>query len=41
MTRHRLDVPAARPHFGWAREPAALDVVVPLLTGWARDAAGA
>ncbi len=41
VTRHRLDVPAARPHFGWAREPGALDVVVPVLTGWARDAAGA
>lgn len=40
-SRRHLDVPGARPHIGWAREPQALAVVVPVLTDWARDAAGA
>ncbi|MEJ8281651.1 alpha/beta fold hydrolase [Pseudonocardia spirodelae] len=38
VTRHLLDVPARRPHVGWAREPGALAVVVPVLAGWARGA---
>lgn len=33
VTREHLRIDAARPHFGWAREPGS---VVPALAGWAR-----